>query len=232
MTEAAWVDCSRSLPMLEFLRGKASERKLRLFALACCGRIDSLICDPRSRAALAFAATYVESGLARRKGRRAVVTAAEAAKKEADSRRFRSSPDARAADAAAYSAAAAALDALKSDPWFAANSAACSAAYTRGSFFPGDPEWGQQASLLGDIFGNPYRAAKVDPAHLAPAASLARAAYDERQLSSGERDPHRLAVLADALEEAGESGELVAHLRSPGPHVRGCWVVDLCLGLS
>jgi hypothetical protein len=53
-----------------------------------------------------------------------------------------------------------------------------------------------------------------------------------RQFPSGELDPHRLAVLADALEEAGAPAELVEHLRSPGPHVRGCWPVDLCLGLN
>jgi hypothetical protein len=37
-------------------------------------------------------------------------------------------------------------------------------------------------------------------------------------------------VLADALEEAGcgDAG-LVAHCRSAGPHVRGCWGVDLLL---
>jgi hypothetical protein len=39
-------------------------------------------------------------------------------------------------------------------------------------------------------------------------------------------------VLADALGEVGAPGELVAHLRSPGPHVRGCWPVDLCLALN
>jgi hypothetical protein len=63
-------------------------------------------------------------------------------------------------------------------------------------------------------------------------SGLARAAYDERLMPGGELDPHRLAVLSDALEEAGASDELTAHLRSPGPHARGCHVVDLCLGLS
>ena len=62
--------------------------------------------------------------------------------------------------------------------------------------------------------------------------SLAHAAYDERHLPSGELDPLRLAVLADALEEAGAPDELVGHLRSPGPHVRGCFAVDFCLGLT
>jgi hypothetical protein len=37
-------------------------------------------------------------------------------------------------------------------------------------------------------------------------------------------------ILADALEEAGCTDQLILdHLRSPGPHVRGCWPVDLIL---
>ena len=41
----------------------------------------------------------------------------------------------------------------------------------------------------------------------------------------------RLPELADALHEAGcVNEELLAHLRGPGPHVRGCWVIDLVLG--
>jgi hypothetical protein len=44
-------------------------------------------------------------------------------------------------------------------------------------------------------------------------------------------DPVHLAVLADALEEGGCAGaEVVAHLRAPGPHMRGCWAVDYVLG--
>jgi hypothetical protein len=47
------------------------------------------------------------------------------------------------------------------------------------------------------------------------------------------RDLDALPVLADALEDAGcESGDLLRHLRGPGPHVRGCWVVDLILAKS
>jgi hypothetical protein len=40
-----------------------------------------------------------------------------------------------------------------------------------------------------------------------------------------------LPVLADALEEAGcTDADLLAHCRSGGGHLRGCWAVDLLLG--
>jgi hypothetical protein len=88
--------------------------------------------------------------------------------------------------------------------------------------------------LLRDVIGNPSRPAKVDDTWLTTdAPSLARAAYDERALPSGELDRQRLAVLADALEEVGcNNAEILGHLRAPGPHVRGCRALDLILGKS
>jgi hypothetical protein len=54
-----------------------------------------------------------------------------------------------------------------------------------------------------------------------------------RKLATQVRDGDDLAcmpVLADALEEAGCTDEdILGHLRDPGPHVRGCWVIDLLL---
>jgi hypothetical protein len=93
---------------------------------------------------------------------------------------------------------------------------------------------GQEAHiyLLHDIFGNPFRPVLIEPKWLTPiVTSLAAAAYEERSLPSGELDLARLAVLADALEEAGlREQPILDHLRSPGPHVRGCWPLDLILG--
>ncbi len=86
--------------------------------------------------------------------------------------------------------------------------------------------------LLRELFGNPFRPVALDLTWRSPATlHLAQAAYDERDLPSGSLDPARLAVLADALESAGcDSAETLDHLRGPGPHVRGCWALDLLLG--
>jgi hypothetical protein len=60
---------------------------------------------------------------------------------------------------------------------------------------------------------------------------LAEGIYEERQMPVGTLDTARLAILADALIDAGcDDAELIQHCRSAGPHVRGCWAVDLILG--
>jgi hypothetical protein len=58
---------------------------------------------------------------------------------------------------------------------------------------------------------------------------LAKAVYEDRCMPAGTFDPERVAVLGDALEEAGGDPGLVEHLRGAGPHVRGCHVVDFLL---
>jgi hypothetical protein len=91
------------------------------------------------------------------------------------------------------------------------------------------PEADRQAALLREVFGNPFASVSINPGWLTPTVtSLANAAYEERSLPSGELDTVRLAVLADALEENGcQEAVILDHLRGPGPHVRGCWAVDL-----
>jgi hypothetical protein len=93
-----------------------------------------------------------------------------------------------------------------------------------------------QADLIRDVFGNPFRPpASVNPAWLAwntgTVRRLAEAAYEERVLPAGTLDNARLAVLADALQEAGcDDSGLLEHLRGPGPHVPGCFAIDAILG--
>jgi hypothetical protein len=85
--------------------------------------------------------------------------------------------------------------------------------------------------LLHDIFGEPWRRVRFDATWRTPdVCALAESTYGERDPKTWLLDPVRLGVLGDALEEAGcNDARLLAHCRGGGPHVRGCWVVDLCL---
>jgi hypothetical protein len=85
-----------------------------------------------------------------------------------------------------------------------------------------------QCPLMRDIFGSPFRPVSLNSAWLAwndgIIRKLAQAIYEERAFD-------RLPVLGDALEEAGcTDAAILSHCRGPGPHVRGCWVIDLLLG--
>jgi hypothetical protein len=75
------------------------------------------------------------------------------------------------------------------------------------------------------MFSNPARPPEFDPTWLSSdVVALARGIYDERAFD-------RMPILADALQDAGyDNTDILTHCRGPGPHVRGCWVVDLVLG--
>ncbi len=99
----------------------------------------------------------------------------------------------------------------------------------------GTAERAAQVALPRCVFDNPFRPTAVDPAWWAwncgTVSRLAEAAYQKRELPSGYLSLSRLSLVADALEDAGCSdAAIVGHLRSAGPHVRGCWPVDLLTG--
>jgi hypothetical protein len=100
------------------------------------------------------------------------------------------------------------------------------------------PEQFEQCRLVRDIFGNPFRAPPPPPPSVrtwndGTVLRLATATYEDRVLPAGTFRADRVAVLADALEEAGcRDADLLGHLRGPVPHVRGCFAVDLLLGRS
>ena len=83
MTEAEWLAATDAEPMLRFVRGTATDRKLRLFACACCRRVWDFLPDPRSRAAVEFSERYADRGPRGRRGFPAVRRAAGAAHRAA-----------------------------------------------------------------------------------------------------------------------------------------------------
>jgi hypothetical protein len=233
MTEAEWLACDDPRSLLEFLRGRTSARKLRLFACACCRRVWGSFGPPKEEA-LRHAFETAE----RAAEHRATVQDLEEAFDLGESVVFLD-------DHEEYPAVAAA----RPDAWEAADETALAlrdyfGVYARNEAWEKKAreevqnavyrqaqaaEGREQVRLLRDLVGNPFRVAPVlDPAWMAwndgVVRRLAEAIYKERAYE-------RLPILADALEEAGcTDADLLGHLRGPGPHARGCWALDLLIG--
>jgi hypothetical protein len=91
--------------------------------------------------------------------------------------------------------------------------------------------------VLRDVVGNPFRPPELPPTRLwwkgDAVALLARSAYDSRPSPAGPLASGPFADLVAALGRAGCTDPvLLDHCRRRGEHVRGCWALDLILGLS
>src|SRR5687768_9876114 len=153
MTEQEWREGNDAQAMLRHVRGTASPRQLRLFAVACALQVIHLTRDEWNRHAVALALQNAEGGL----------------------------PDAELADL--YEGMAAECDALaepdlydalRPDPFQAACRMADCAAYYAGrtADAPDAPLAGGPADLARDVFGNPFRRGPTLPL---PAGSVALA---------------------------------------------------------
>ena len=201
--------------MLAFLRGKVSDRRLRLFAVACCRRVSHVNTHPGAGPAVEAAERFADGQITEQERLQA----------------WRGVNAKRYGDLTTWSAV---FGAVKKQAFPAARHASSRAGYDMAAGLHGD-EWRRvwegekqiQASLVRCIAGNPFRPTPFNPAWRASTVlGLASAIYAERAFD-------RLPILADALEDAGcDQPDLLAHLRSDGPHVRGCWAVDLILGKS
>lgn len=216
MTESEWLACEDPELMLTFLEGRASDRKLRLFAVACCRRLWHLLRETPSRQAVLTAERFAD-GLA---------TPQELEDAQEEAVDVGREGDGRGPVACCH---------LRPDGSYPVEAAQ----YVAGEMIDvmdvrqelSDEEWQSElraeAEVLKDIFGNPFRPASIDPAWVSPnIVALAQVIYEERGFD-------RMSELADALEAAGcHDANTLGHCRGPGPHVRGCWVVDLILGKS
>lgn len=243
MTEAEWQACTAPKRMLAHLRDHASDRKMRLVAVACCRRVWPWLTDDRSRNAIAMLERFVDGAASR--------SELESAAREANDRSVtgRSTSDAYddRHEIPAAVAVAEAVRAFSHLKWYhnatddtilaseyatiaTAQNPAESAANRKSADREADDflqarEETEQVKLIRCVFGNPFRPVQLNPRwRTTDVVALARAIYDDRAFN-------RLPILADALMDAGcEDESIIGHSREHSPHVRGCWVVDLVLG--
>ncbi|MGH7393573.1 MAG: hypothetical protein ACREM3_29590 [Candidatus Rokuibacteriota bacterium] len=245
MTEAEWLACTNPQPMLEFLRRKASDRKVRLFAVACCRRVWSSLQHEEFRDAVRKAELFAD-GLA---DRAEMLQAHEKACAIFGKLHGKDNGPGAALTASGFpgppkSFLQRVADALD-DPWWedefdkgdplapalvTARHAARAAADLQGQRYVLDApvtiaEHRVQTALVYCLFGNPFRPRPVCAAWLTrEVRALADGIYAERAFD-------RMPLLADALEASGcTNAEVIEHCRSGRQHARGCWVVDLLLG--
>jgi hypothetical protein len=251
MSEAEWLEVNDSRPMLAFLKGKASDRKLRLVACASCRRFWDDIEKPVHRQKITTAEKYADGAITEKKYLKVCPANAPT---QPRNRRTLGELLFFATNALGWpDSEQPYLDIDESGqvisrPWetgeymvrytLRATMLAAEVIATR-NVGPGveagtrlfkqarQVEYVSQAHLLRDIIRNPFRPVSLDPSWLtSTVVSLATGIYAD---SAFDRSP----ILADALQDSGcQNDELLNHHRGPGPHCKGCWALDLLLGKS
>jgi hypothetical protein len=204
MTEAEWLSCIDPRPMLEFLRGKVSDRKWCLVGCAWWRSQFGRLANERVQK-IVEVTELVADGMASRKRLRKLFEA------------MKHIP----------------ADEVVGGHVYGFDAARCLAGiWTDLAIYRSD--WATRmesrssalCGFLQDISGPlPIRPVVVDSSWLmwneGTVAKMAQAIYADLAFD-------RLAILADALEEADcRDADILGHCRQPGPHVRGCWVIDL-----
>ncbi len=238
MDVATWHGSTRLFEMLPLVDGWISDRKRRLFAVACCRRFSHHLADVRSREALEVAERFAD-GLATEEERQAAEEAAMDVHIRLREARLDKTLAVHWTRREELLSQAAVL-ALCLGVYYAGDAADCA----RLALAAGGAGWhaeqaeeALQCRLLRDLAG-PLPPANVacPPAWRAfadgAAEKVARWVYEQRAFDE-------LPFLGDALEEAGcgtGSGPAavlgraaLAHCRQGGEHARGCWVVDWVL---
>ena len=281
MNEQQWLTSNDPAMMLSLvdtvwphMTKQVKDRKLRLFACACCRQVWHLLTDDMRCESCGGSGKLGRSRLGENcsdcdvtgrinRSRRAVEVAERYADGEATEEELQS----------AHDAAHAAWDVMDNPAGMARYCALSNVQHAINAIarsgLVNTPSPSVQAALLRDIFGNPFRPVKVNPVWLTwlddTVPRLAQAAYDERgkrcercegrkylgapapgqhgwigaplcpdchgtgRIDDGTLDPGRLAILCDALEEAGCGGDDCEDCRGEGrrwycKQCRGSWV--------
>jgi hypothetical protein len=231
MNATDWLGALDPVPMLDYLDGKSSDRKFRLFACASARRCWSLFRYPIPRQSIELAERLAEGT--------ATAEEVEEMRQQAEI----SVGNAPMYERAAYQAAAATLVEVASEAargacefvrQQAVNEAAESAPMPQMEAAIIAEESARENRALGrlilEVYGNPFRPVRIESAWLHSLDDAVRKLAE--WIDEGQRW-EELPYLADALLDAGcTEDDLLRHLRDPGPHLRGCWALDAILGRS
>ncbi len=223
MNEQEWLACTDPEPMLEFIQSKSSDRKYRLFGVACVVRLVHPDGYSALMPVLRTVERYTEGGLSDTE----LVAIGEVI------------PDTPDTTSIVWACRHLCLTDQSGNSVAAASSvyAADAASEASGEEFNlrlhlrHTPTWGEerqhQSLLLRDILGNPFRPVTVDPSWLtSDVVALASQMYESHDFTP-------MPILADALQDAGcDDAEVLDHCRGPGPHFQSCNVLDLIIGKS
>ncbi len=227
MDEATWLACTDLTPMLAFLQtsGLASARKLRLLAVACCRGAGRLFSLKRLQAAVLASELYADGLLTAEElenARSAVARLAERAFRT----HIRALPWTIPVQNKFARYAAMQVASRDIDEVLEVVGSGLVVGKTRADYEQKlRQKQVRQSAWLRDIFGNPFQRTLLSSSwRTTNVTTLANAIYQEHNFED-------LPILADAVEEAGcTDAAVLGHLRGAGPHVRGCWALDLVLG--
>jgi hypothetical protein len=247
MTEAEWMSCTTPIKLLEHLQvtGNVCARKLRLFTVACCRRVERWLPGNYQKLALnrlerlADGTATTEDLLAIHHYREM-----QTLNEEDEDCGFAGEELDHDARDAAFTASEALAEALRLDQpqstrdgyrqplYETIRHAVDSAGYAAIAL---DKQLGRQlpaqlaehkalANIVRDIFGNPFRPVAFDDSwRTSTVLALASGIYAEQAFD-------RMPILADALQDAGcENEDILNHCREQKEHVRACWVLDLAM---
>jgi hypothetical protein len=215
LTEAEWLACEDPAPMMDFLRGNASARKLRLVAVACCRHLGLRVAGQELMQAIEAAEGYAD-GLGSKAALKRARQGVAAVRHEIPADQAERVPEWVALWLAEVAASENAFGGVVPE-----------ILRLSGLGLLKEEDRPREGLLLRCLFGNPFRPTTIDPAWLTTEVlALARSIYDSRSFD-------RMPVLAEYLDEAGcDDDAILSHSRGPGPHARGCSVIELVLGKS
>ena len=228
MTEQDWLASEDPAVMLAYLDRRhpetahvpiigLSDRKLRLFACACCRQVWHLLTDERSRKAVEFMEGWDDSLAMLSAEEREAEEPEDSPRQRACVGAMRAQMDMRTNETAHAADAAWAVIGHRE-----ASAAATAVLYQLSPLQAMPDNLAAQSALLREVVGNPFAAMKRPPAS-ADVLALADHIYQTRDLTA-------YPVLRDALLDAGcDEDRVLSHCLESG-HVRGCWLIDLLLG--